>query len=453
MLHKSLTFRLTLSFSLAGTLVLLSFGTLIWYSVEQHFKEQDQAVLSSKVKLLDQAFMQMSQGFDPTILKHYLSRNISGQAGIVIVLDANQQTLFTNSKDIKIPPSIHGSNIHHLYEWQSPNGTPWRGFSFHPQSLKTHQIILAVNISHHQHFMYQFWQTLALFSLLATATLALLSWLVVNHSLKPLQTIKREAEEITAHCLHTRLNMNNIPDELAELVNTLNTMFARLEESFQRLSDFSSDLAHELRTPVSNLLTQTQVTLSQTRATEEYEEILASNAEELERLSRMVSDMLFLAKAENQQLIPNPTRLILAKEVSDLFEFYEILAEEKSITLSLLGNAIVNGDKLMLRRAISNLLSNALRYTQENGHISVNISHENETTLTVKNTGSYIPKEQLNKLFERFYRTDDARQRTSEGTGLGLAITKSIITTHGGKISASSDQEGTSFIITLPTHT
>ncbi len=449
MLYRSLTLRLTLSFALTGIIVLLLLGSLIWYSVEQHFKEQDQAVLNSKANLLSQAFTQMPDTFDSAILNSYLSKSISGQQGSVMVFDANQQLLFSNAQYTDIPSQLKQSAYSkRLYEWKAADDIPWRGFQFHPEKNKKLSVILAVDITHHQHFMHQFWQTLTVFIVLASLAIGLLGWLIVRRSLAPLHAIRQEAEEITAHRLHTRLNMDNIPAELAELINTLNTMFARLEESFQRLSDFSSDLAHELRTPVNNLLTQTQVTLSQSRSAAEYEDILASNIEELERLSRMISDMLFLAKAENKQLIPESNKLLLAHEVTDLFEFFEILAEEKSIHLELIGEAVINGDRLMLRRAISNLLSNALRYTPEKGRVSVRLSeNENKVEVIVENTGAHISKEQLNKLFDRFYRTDNARQRVSEGTGLGLAITQSIIHAHGGVISANSENGVTQFVI------
>lgn len=189
-----------------------------------------------------------------------------------------------------------------------------------------------------------------------------------------------------------------------------------------------------MRTPVSNLLTQTQVTLSKARSADDYREILASNAEEFERLSRTISDMLFLAKADNDQVIPSQESIELAEEVAELLEYYEILAEEKAITLSQSGRGRVTGDRLMLRRAISNLLSNAIRHTPNGGSIATRICHASEgsTVLTVENTGKTISPEHLPRLFDRFYRVDSSRFRTTENAGLGLAITRSILQAHGG---------------------
>lgn len=168
---------------------------------------------------------------------------------------------------------------------------------------------------------------------------------------------------ITAQRLDERMPTQEFPVEMADLATTLNEMLRRLKEEFDRLSEFSSDLAHELRTPINNLMTQTQVTLSQARSSEEYQDILASNAEEYQRLARMVADMLFLAKADHGLILPSTERIAVHDEAQALFDFYEALAEEKRVRLQLIGTAEITGDRLMLRRALSNLLSNAVRYT------------------------------------------------------------------------------------------
>lgn len=317
----------------------------------------------------------------------------------------------------------------------------------------SYTVAIATEISHHEHFMDSFRQTLWGFMSLATLAMGLLGWFVVRRGLLPMLAIKRQAAEITANRLHTRLPVEAIPRELADLAESLNGMLSRLEESFQRLSDFSSDLAHELRTPVSNLLTQTQVTLSKARSAEDYRDILASNAEEFERLSRTIYDMLFLAKADNNQIIPNQEPIDLAEEIGDLLEYYDVLAEEKSIALSLSGSGQIVGDRLMLRRAVSNLLSNALRHTPNDGVVTVQIDESDNglTHVAVENTGSEIPAEHLPRLFDRFYRVDSSRLRTTESSGLGLAITRSIVLAHGGEVDVCSANGLTRFTLLLPT--
>jgi two-component system heavy metal sensor histidine kinase CusS len=262
----------------------------------------------------------------------------------------------------------------------------------------------------------------------------------------------RVARGISASRLENRLTLDSVPVELVELALGFNDMLARLEDSFRRLSDFSSDLAHELRTPISNLMTQTQVALSKARSADEYREVLYSNLEEYDRIARMIGDMLFLAKADNGLIIPHSEPVNLVEEVRQLFDFYEALSEELGVRLGLAGEGTVEGDKLMLRRALGNLLSNALRHTPRNGTIEVRIDRPapGKIRLTIENTGETIPPEHLPRLFDRFYRVDSSRRRAQEGAGLGLAITRSIVEAHGGVIAAASAQGLTRFEAVFP---
>jgi len=200
-------------------------------------------------------------------------------------------------------------------------------------------------------------------------------------------------------------------------------------------------------------MTQTQVALSKARSVDEYQEILASNLEEYDRLARMTSDMLFLAKADHGLIVPQRDTVDLASELRQLSEFYEPLAEESGITLSVRGDGTVTGDRLMLRRALSNLLSNALRYTERDRTIvaSVTARSDGSVVVGVENPGPEIPPDHLAHLFDRFYRADPSRTRgSSEVAGLGLAITKSIVDAHRGRISVTSTDGTTRFEIVLP---
>lgn len=455
----SLTLRLTLLFALASALVLFLLGLLIGDAVEKHFEEQDMELLAGKLTLV-RSILERSSGFWPNeAVTHELDVALTGHHGLAVVIQTeNGQTVFSNDTNafpptLPVPPSATSEMP---VKWTARDGAPMRGIVEAVPTGEAGTVLtvgIATEISHHEHFMAAFRRTLWSFMAAATLAMGLLGWFVARRGLSPLQTIKQRAAAITAKNLHSRLPSEAIPRELAELTETLNDMLARLEASFQRLSDYSADLAHELRTPVSNLLTETQVTLSKARSAEEYREVLASNAEELERLSRMISDMLFLAKADNDQIIPNREPVDLAEEVRSLVEYYGILAEEKRLHLSMSGNGCVQGDRLMLRRAISNLLSNAVRHTPEEGWIAIRI-HDGDpgkVSLTIENSGPAIPPEHLERLFDRFYRADDARSRTTEGAGLGLAITRSILRAHGGDIEVSSTQRLTRFTLLIPT--
>mgnify|MGYP003428997602 FL=1 len=260
------------------------------------------------------------------------------------------------------------------------------------------------------------------------------------------------ARGVSAQSLNARLPETDMPPELAEMAHHFNAMLGRLDDSFQRLSAFSADIAHELRTPLSNLLTHTQVTLTRPRPIEDYREALHSNLEELQWMAQLVNDMLYLAKADHGLLMPRREPLDLAEEVDVLLEFFAPLAEDAQVRLSRDGNAQMEGDRSMLRRALSNLLDNALRFTPAQGEVRVLIVEQPKVlSLTVENTGGGISEDLLPRLFDRFYRADPARHEGSnEHAGLGLAITRSIIRAHGGQIRCESNRGWTRFVIELP---
>lgn len=458
--RKSITFKLTLLFASASTVVLLLLGYLIGASVEQHFEEQDMEVLTGKLQLARHALEKVRTARELDALPQQLEDSLVGHHGLaVVVRTPDGQTLFATSGadfpltmlDKRRPADAVRPTV-----WKTSDGRPLRGISDavamglegRPQAL----VAVATDILHHQHFMASFQVTLWSVVVFAALLMGLLGWGAARRSLAPLRAIKHGAAGVTATRLEYRLPVDAVPVELVELVRTLNDMLERLQASFRRLSDFSSDLAHELRTPVSNLLTQTQVTLSKARTPDEYRDILASNAEEFERLSRMIADMLFLAKSDHDLIVPNRETIDLAAEAKSLLEFYEALAEDKNIQLGCTGSGVISGDRLMLRRAINNLLSNAMRYTPAGGRITVRIAGAGESALklAVENTGETIPTEHVPRLFDRFYRVDASRHRFGEGAGLGLAITRSIVRAHGGEASVRSDNGVTTFELQIP---
>lgn len=316
------------------------------------------------------------------------------------------------------------------------------------------RLTLALDTQHHTHFMQMLRQQLAVYVLLATLLSGLLGWWAARSGLAPLRTMRERALKVTAHKLDERMPIDAVPVEMAELARSLNTMLERLQQDFAKLMEFSSDIAHELRTPISNLLTQTQVSLSQHRDPDTYRDILASNAEEFQRLARMVSDMLFLAKTDHGIQLPNSEDVALEDEAKSLLDFYDAVAEDKELRLRVVGAGSVVGDRLMIRRAISNLLSNALRHAHPRTDVEVAIVlKEDGIFLCVTNTGDPIDAADLPRLFDRFYRVDKARAHpSSDGAGLGLAITKAIMLAHGGSASVSSLAETTRFDLQFPGH-
>jgi two-component system heavy metal sensor histidine kinase CusS len=457
--RTSLTARLTVLFAAASSAVLLLLGYLIANSVEQHFQEQDMQVLGGKLELVEHALSKAQTQAELDALPSQLSDSLVGHHSLYILVIAPDGKELFKTKGARFPAAltsaakttVSGSKV-----WRTEQGTAVRGIAKQAPTgvagFGPAVIAIGTDVGHHDHFMEAFKRTLWSVVMFGAILTGLLGWGAAKRGLAPLRAMRSEVETITARRLHSRLSADSVPAELGELAETLNGMLARLEDSFRRLSNFSSDLAHELRTPVSNLLTQTQVTLSRPRDAGEYRDILASNAEEFERLSRIVADMLFLAKSENDLVVPHREPVNLLDEVSGVLEFYEALAEERGIVVELSGEGWISGDRLMIRRAISNLVSNAVRHTPPEGRISVRIkgNEEDGTVLEVENIGEGIAPEHLPKLFDRFYRVDYSRQRQSDGAGLGLAITRSILRAHGGDAVATSAQGISTFRLQFP---
>lgn len=465
MQQLSLTARLTLFFTSLSCIVLLSLGWLIGASIDAHFKEQDHHALSGKLELAQHIIERVNSEQEVRNLADQLSDALVGHHDLAITILDKQGQVILASEAVKFPAEYlqqaRSQTRPTLFSWDA-NGDHYRGlvsvFTTKDPQYAPITVAIATDIAHHQEFMASFRKTLWLFVFVAAALTSVLAWFAASRGLRPLRTMRERAAKVTANKLDQRLPLESVPPELADLAQSLNQMLARLEEAFQRLSDFSSDLAHELRTPISNLMTQTQVSLSQARDAQSYREILESNAEEYSRLARMIADMLFLAKAENGLSLANVEAVDIVRELRDLFEFYEALADEKTIRFDLQieqSNAtswVIRGDRLMLRRALSNILSNALRYTPEGNSIQVHLQQQSSCIeLKICNPGSTIPAHHLSRIFERFYRADHARQHADgEGSGLGLAIVKAIIDGHRGQISASSENQLTCFTIHLP---
>lgn len=203
--------------------------------------------------------------------------------------------------------------------------------------------------------------------------MGILGWIAARRGLSPIRDFVNVARLISVSRLNERIPVEGLPNELVALGLSFNEILQRLEDLFRRLSDFSSDIAHELLTPVSNLMMQSHVALSQSRTVDEYQEILYSNLEEYDRLTHMIADMLFLAKSDNGLIMPNRESINLEQEVDAVIEFYESLAAEKHITVLRAGWAKLNCDRLMIRRALSNLLSNALHHNPQGQQVNIDI--------------------------------------------------------------------------------
>ncbi|MAS36252.1 MAG: two-component sensor histidine kinase [Anaerolineaceae bacterium] len=453
----SLTTRVMafVAFTIGFSLLLI--GSLVSTAVERHFEEQDTAELSTIAKVVGRALRNAED--DYSRMEEVLPQVLSEHHGSYFQVWDGENRLIYGSDEGELRGRINtlspefSDQVGRISLWQRDEKTYRGTIKLTQVGDRKYYIVTAIDMESHTQFLEGFHRSLWLIMALAGTATLFAAWVAIHQGHAPLRKLSETVREIQADRMHMRLDSETVPRELQNLVSSFNSMLGGLENSFLRLSNFSADIAHELRTPLTNILTQTQVVLGKPRSLDEYRELHFSNLEELELLGKMVNDMLWLAQSEHGLMKPVWEPLDIIKEVRELFDFFEVLAEEKHIQLLLEGQVLLlMGDRGMMRRAISNLLSNAIRHSPERESVKVrlDVSGEGQILLSVQNTGSEIPEKLLLRIFDRFYRVDPSRQRQSEGGGLGLAIVKSIVEAHGALINATSGQGLTCFKITFP---
>ncbi|QQZ41100.1 heavy metal sensor histidine kinase [Pseudomonas sp. SK3(2021)] len=278
-----------------------------------------------------------------------------------------------------------------------------------------------------------------------------LGYWVARIGLKPLIGLSEGAQRLTPPRLSGRLQLSSLPPELTQFANSFNSTLERVEQAYSRLESFNADVAHELRSPLTNLIGQTQVALTRGRSAEHYFEVLQSNLEELERLRSIINDMLFLASADQGSKATKLTSTSLASEVATTLDYLDFILEDAQVKVEVRGDAQVQIEIAHLRRALINLLSNAVQHTEPGQVIQVRIDvQEHQVAIAVSNPGQAIAREHLPRLFERFYRVDASRSNSGANHGLGLAIVKAIALMHGGDVFVRSDEGMNTFGIYLP---
>ncbi len=446
---NSLTLKLSSLFAITAILLLAGSGTYLYQFLERELMQRDHQELLSKVEL----FRQQLKTYDaPAQISNYpaqLLDIIMGQPHLhLTVRDADSHILLTSSGWHPVP-GAHENPVPateapgHRYMQMPTLQQPWHSMSAWCElgGMKHEMVLLelSLDIDEAQKLLASYQQKLLFALFVSIVTAVALTFIISRRSLRPLNIMASTASEISANHLQKRLNVLDAPTELKALASAFNDMLARLHDSFARLSEFSSDLAHELRTPINNLMGQTQVTLSRERSADEYRAVLESNLDEYERLARMIRDMLFLAKTDNAQETLHAEALDLRKELDKIAEFYQVAADERNIRITVAGDGMLNADRILLQRAAGNLLTNAIRHAEANSDIRISVSRsDKQIDISISNRGAGIPEGKLARVFNRFYRLEAVENRSESGSGLGLAIVKSIMELHGGSVSVSS---------------
>ena len=447
--------QLVFLFTLAAAFLLLCGLGVFYWLVVRHAFEEDNAVLADKISALS---AELKAG-GPKALDEELKSIRTGEHAVYwfrVVDSAGRIVTETPGMNRLLPPSIFPRTPTSTSTTRNPKSYRISGRLFslvttiEEANRQPYTIQVAQDRSTDDQFAKEFGTLLAVvlaFGILASTAIAIA---VTKRGLRPLAEMTHSLERVGPAHLSERVPPARWPRELRPLAVAFDEMLDRLEDSFTRLSQFSADLAHELRTPIANILGEAQVTLTRARTADEYREVIESTVGECERLSRIVDSLLFLARAEAADRQIHRTLLNGRAAVEKIAAYYQTIAEDRDVTITCTGAGEIYADPVLFGRAVSNLVDNALRFTPDGGTIRISSAvRAAYTEISVGDTGCGIATEHLPRVFDRFYRVDSSR--SSHGAGLGLALVKTIMKLHGGSATLKSEiSRGTTVVLIFP---
>lgn len=457
--HHSLTLRLALIFALLAFALLATLGVALYRELERELIMRDDAALIYRIDQL-RNLLNDSNTLDLIKTKPELFQNMLGNRESVLSIAAPGQKplLEVNPGNIDMPSvtpvpkdySLALTDVHHL---PGVKGVPFAAVaaSIDSGDLGSLQVTTGRLMTERTAMLASYRLSVYILASIAAIILAVVGYLLVHRGLLPLRRLAEHAQGIGIGNLTERLDSHGAPKELLPMIDAFNTMLERLAKGFVQLGQVSTDMAHELRTPINNLLGETQVALQQSRSIESYQQLLASNVEELERLARMLDNMLFLARTDPASALRQRQELSAADEVERMADYFEGPASDVDMHIFAEGEGVIWAEPTLLRRALANLCANAIKYGAPGSKLMIQaIPSAEGIYLSVSNTGDTIPAEHLPRLFERFYRVDESRERSAQSNGLGLSIVATIMQLHDGRHGVTSDGGVTCFELFFP---
>jgi two-component system, OmpR family, heavy metal sensor histidine kinase CusS len=447
---RSIASQLVLLFTLAAAFLLsCGLGALFWIVVRHAF-EEDNEVLADKVAAV-QADLSTSGGIGVVAEELKSVRAGERAAYFVRIVDSRNRRVLAETPGMSTLLPVTA-----FVDAQRPTDfhSGGRLFSLLTRDVQIagdeFKIQVAQDRTADEKFMKQFAMLLAVVLALGVAAAAIIAWSVTKRGLRPLGEMTGALRRVGPKQLHERVTTVGWPRELQPLAVAFDEMLARLEDSFGRLSQFSADIAHELRTPIGNIRGEAEVALRRSRSPEEYHEVIESMIAECEHLGHIVDNLLFLARTEAAEGHLQRTSFNGRATVEKIAAFHEPIAEDQHLTIRCEGETTFVADEMLFERAVNNLVENAVRHTAAGGSIEITVSNRDANSeVSVKDNGAGIPAEHLPRVFDRFYRADSSR--SSEGVGLGLALVKSIMDLHGGTaVIESQPGRGTTATLSFP---
>ncbi|WDD91643.1 heavy metal sensor histidine kinase [Burkholderia sp. FERM BP-3421] len=448
-LPATLRLRLTVSFAICTALVLALSGLLLYESLRVRVERQADAQMDGLLGALRSHLGDAATPDAVAAQPRFWLDQLHGHGDLEIALfDARGRTLM-RSPGLLDPPVA--DDARRLVP-DSPLRYLTAGARLARGAGEPVRIVIQYNASSDRLLLHTLFITIVVIGVAGIVLMTALAYGISALGLSPLRQLVQKAQRISTSRLDERLPETGMTGELKEVSEAFNDMLLRLQRSFAQLSQFSSDLAHDIRTPLTNLLAESQVALSKPRSADEYRAVIESGVDEYRRLSRMVEDMLFLARSDNARQRIAPHALDARTEAERVAGYYEFIADEAGVQLDVVGHARVTADTLLLQRALSNLVSNALAHAPRDSTVTLAIEwHADETVLSVTDHGPGIAAEHLPHIFDRFYRVDPSRHHSASGTGLGLAIVQSIMRAHRGRCTVTSTPRvATTFSLHFP---
>lgn len=439
---RSLTARTTVLFAAIACVVIGTLGAYFYHSAQVSLERRADVVLTARVEHFSRIVRDLYSVSDLKS-RPVLFESMLGAEEDVLLFRRPGEAPFIDVNPAGIAvPTLHADvqnrlpTLPDIRQTLLPDGVPvhWAIAAVKAREDGSEvEVIAAHPMTQEMRMLAAYRNRIVLATLTGMLAATLLAYYVLRRTFRPVREIATRAAQISPASLSVRLDSEAAPLELRQLTHAFNAMLDRLADGFQRLSQFSADLAHEIRTPVGALIGQTQVTLAKTRDADEYQQVLESNLEELNRLSHIAENILFLAHADHAALSIEREPVDLHDELVRIADYFEGPADERGMRFTVEAMGIASANPMLCRRAINNLVVNAVRYGANDTVVRLSGTQDEQgATVVVENDGAPIPDEQLNRLFDRFYRADAARSAFTESSGLGLAIVRAIMHLHGG---------------------
>lgn len=452
--RKSISARLALMFTVATVSMALAYAVCLRVTLQESLEKQMHNELQFRYSLVEPMIVSRASAYDWQLLKAKFINLSTSEGGRV------QYWIISDDPFYHLGgPVPQGVDLRTLEDGFSKVDLPdakkcplFLMASTLPASGNRPALryVVAIDSTPYMGTLEEFTRVLLFITFFGVIMVALLGYWISRAGMKPIKALSAQSHQLVPGKQKQRLCIESLPQELHALAEAFNGVLVRQEKAWEQLESFNADVAHELKTPLTNLIGQTQLALSRDRSVEQLQNMLGSNLEELERMSSIINDMLFLSHAQTGKFAAQMAQVSLRKESQKAAEYLEPSLTERHLSVRINGDATAYVDRRLFTRSLANLLSNGSRYAREGSTIDINIAQSDRfISVSVLNEGAEIESYHLERLFERFYRVDGSRTQSSSNHGLGLSIVKAIALVHGGDVFVNSRDGVNTFGFTL----